>query len=201
MTSPTPDQVNIVLGTLAELSARIDRLQRREDRARADAIAAKQARADAERRRAHNRSLGRLTLIREVFALHGFNVRAPEARADELEPEYLRRMCNLGKQFLPINDELYKLSFSRIPDESLHVFANQLAERVKAAPYDPSTVEPGKFRKVDSADRDTGQRITTFVGPESFIKAMSVPGRKLASFRVPDSTGSMRYVDTSGRPI
>jgi hypothetical protein len=80
-----------------------------------------------------------------------------------------------------------------MPADALEVFDPQLCQAGRKEAYNPNTVPPGQFRIVPEVDSN-GMKMNRFVGPESFVKAMGRPGRRVVSFLT--SNGP---VDASGR--
>jgi hypothetical protein len=94
---------------------------------------------------------------------------------------YRRKMCKQFKrQFLPQTHALWDVSFTgtdRIPSDALDPFENQLIEACKTEAYNPSTVPIGTLRQITKLDNN-GHKIIEFVGQESFVKQMGIPGRR-----------------------
>jgi hypothetical protein len=60
-------------------------------------------------------------------------------------------------------------------------FEPDLLQAVQRAAYDASSVPPGQFRKVVELDGN-GMKMVRWIGPESFVKQMTRPGRRVLSF-------------------
>jgi hypothetical protein len=97
------------------------------------------------------------------------------------------------KRLLPDDHELRNIQVRRMPSDALEVFDPQLCQACRTEAYNPNTVVPGEFRMVPQIDPN-GLTIRMFVGPESFVKQMGRPGRRVVSFNT--SNGPM---DASGR--
>jgi hypothetical protein len=97
---------------------------------------------------------------------------------------------------LPDNHELRKVKVRSVrgcPESILNVFEQDIYAASKAAASRNDTVPPGEMRMIETRDPQNGQRIISFYGQESFVKQMTIPGRRVTRFRAP--------VDYSGRPM
>jgi hypothetical protein len=95
------------------------------------------------------------------------------------------------KRLLPDDHELRNIQVRRMPADALEVFDPQLCRACRQEAYNPNTVPPGEFRIVPELDSN-GLKINTFVGPESFVKQMTRPGRRVLSFNT--TNGPMKCV-------
>ena len=76
----------------------------------------------------------------------------------------------------------------------LTTLGEQIMEAAFAHQFDPVTVPRGQIAARDMSDPQTGQRVTGFIGQESFIKSMSRPPRKLRRLIATDSRTGVRTV-------
>jgi hypothetical protein len=101
----------------------------------------------------------------------------------------LRKMCvQVKRQFLQTNHPMYQVQYKALPADALPPFVNKLIEACKAEAYNPVTVPPGQFRQITKRDSN-GQQITEFVGQESFVKQMTIPGRRARIRNPTDNPG------------
>jgi hypothetical protein len=127
--------------------------------------------------------------------LQPWNVRAPAPVLDEPIAEYRARLAIKAKRLLPEDHELRKVTYRRLDTAVFDRFEPQLLDAVQKAAYDASTVLPGQFREVVERDRN-GHRMTRFIGPQSFVREMGRPGRRVVSFLTP-----FGRVNSSGMPV
>jgi hypothetical protein len=124
--------------------------------------------------------------------LRQVGMRAPAPVLGQTVNEYRREtLRTVKKAFLPSNHELYKVQFRGLPADALKGFEPQLLAAAVVEANNPNHVAPGEFRQVQELDALGQVRSIRFVGPESFVKQMGRPGRRVVSFRVPE--------DPSGR--
>jgi hypothetical protein len=126
-------------------------------------------------------------------ALSPWDMRAPGPTLGEDITDYRAKLAILAKKQLPPDHAMRKVQYRRLDSDVFDNFEPQLLQAVRQAAYDPATVPPGEFRVVPQIDSN-GMKINTFIGPESFVKAMGRPGRRVVSFNT--SNGPM---DASGR--
>jgi hypothetical protein len=122
-------------------------------------------------------------------------MRAPAPVLGEDITEYRQRLAILAKKQLPVDHELRKVTYRRLDSAILDNFEPQLLQAVQRAAYDPTSVPPGEFRRVTELDGN-GNRIVKFIGPQSFVKDMGRPGRRVVSFQTPNGR-----VNASGIPV
>ena len=119
---------------------------------------------------------------------------APTIGADFYE--YQRDLAVKAKKYLPEDHQLRKLQYRRMPNDVFQQFEPQLLKAVRDAAHDPDTVPLGQMRRVVEVDGNTGMKIVKWIGRESFVKDMTRPGRRVASFLTPYG-----HVDASGRAL
>ena len=124
-------------------------------------------------------------------ALQPWDMRAPGPTLGEDITAYRAKLAILAKKQLPPEHEMRKVQYRRLDTEIFDNFEPQLLQAVRQAAYDPNTVPVGEFRVVPEVDAN-GMKMNRFVGPESFVKQMGRPGRRVKSFR--------RLTDFTGRP-
>ena len=126
-------------------------------------------------------------------ALAPWDIRAPAPVLGQSVGEYRRESLIKIKKLLPENHELRNITIRKLPDDVLDNFEPQYLQACRTEAYNPRTVPAGQFRKVTELDSN-GQKIVKFVGPESFVKQMGRPGRRVVIFLTPHDP-----VDASGR--
>jgi hypothetical protein len=126
-------------------------------------------------------------------ALAPWDQRAPAPTLGQSVEDYRRETLIKIKKLLPENHELRSVTIRRLPSDILDAFEPQFLQACRTEAYNPETVPAGHFRKVIELDSN-GQKIVRFVGPESFVKQMGRPGRRVVSFLTPHGP-----VDASGR--
>jgi hypothetical protein len=116
-------------------------------------------------------------VLREV------GMRAPEPMLGRTVSDYRRETCRqIKRTFLPQNHDLYKVSYRGLQTDALDVFEPQLLKAAADEAFNPATVEPGQFREITRRDKYDGVREILFVGPESFVRSMGRPGRRVVRF-------------------
>jgi hypothetical protein len=124
-------------------------------------------------------------------ALSPWDMRAPAPVLGEPITEYRAKLAILAKKQLPPDHQLRKVQYRRMDTAIFDNFEPDLLQAVSRAAYDASTVPPGQFRKVVEADTN-GMKMVRWVGPESFVKAMGRPGRRVLSFNT--TNGPMKCI-------
>jgi len=89
---------------------------------------------------------------------------------------------NLKRTFLPQNHDLYQVQFRQLPADVLQVFEPQLLQACVVEANNPAHVPPGELRKIEEFDQYGQVKTIRFVGPESFVRQMMRPGRRVKSF-------------------
>jgi hypothetical protein len=75
------------------------------------------------------------------------------------------------------------VNYLDIPYEAVKIFEPQVLKACVTEYQNPNNVPPGEIRAIPKKHQLTGtvERID-FVGRESFVKAMSIPGRRMSIF-------------------
>jgi hypothetical protein len=139
----------------------------------------------------YQQSAARLYQARYEEALQPWNRRAPAPVLGQSVDHYRRETLVQMKRLLPDTHELRHIQVKRMPSDALEVFDPQLCQACRQEAYNPNTVPPGEFRIVPEVDGN-GLKMNTFVGPESFVKQMTRPGRRVVSFNT--TNGPMKCV-------
>jgi hypothetical protein len=166
------------MSTAQEALTRINRSSDRIDAllsARADAAdsAAEQERRDTMRRYADRCSQHQRNYD-DAFA--AFGKRAPQAAADAFPPDYRRDLFKTGQSYLPSDHPLSGVDpHEEIGPSAIETMEKQLFDALREQAARPTgdnradSVFDPKARRV-VVDPDTGQRVTTFIAKNSFIK-------------------------------
>jgi hypothetical protein len=127
-------------------------------------------------------------------ALRKVGARAPQPILGETVNHYRREtLRNLKRTFLPQNHPLYEVQYRDLKADALGIFEPQLLSTCVVEANNPCHVEPGELKKIEEIDPYGQVKTIRWVGPESFVKAMGRPGRRVQSFRNP--------VDHSGNAV
>jgi hypothetical protein len=130
-------------------------------------------------------------------ALRHVGVRAPAPVLGQSVNDYRREtLRTLKRTMLPQNHNLAQVNCRGLPTDALGAIEPQMIRACVDAANDPSTVPPGEFRQIEERDETGSLRVIRFVGPESFVKQMGRPGRRVVSF----NTHQGRF-DASGRAM
>jgi hypothetical protein len=119
----------------------------------------------------------------------GMTARAP--RSDESYDDFRRNMCAEQKKRLPVNHDLRRTKYWDLRADAFNVMEPMLMRAVAEAGHSPDSAPSGGMRMVE----DPFTKIRTFIGKESFVKAMSHPVRRVVSFW----TGEGPPMSASGR--
>jgi hypothetical protein len=103
----------------------------------------------------------------------------PAQRADEAEVDYLRRLSRIGKKYIPRSEQMASVKFSELPDETVPKFSELMRRCVEKNLYRVDNMQPGELRPIMVVDEQTGAKVRQFIGPDSFVKAMGQPCRRV----------------------
>jgi hypothetical protein len=111
---------------------------------------------------------------------------APAPRLGEGANSYRRRGLGLVQMFLPPDHELHGLSLANCKADALGALEPQILHAAREVARSPSKLALTPAARPDTLDPNikavtSADGITTFHGP-SFVRAMSRPGRRVASF-------------------
>jgi hypothetical protein len=112
----------------------------------------------------------------------------PARRADESSSNYERRLASIGQRYIPASEEVASIDFARLPDDAVDRFSAMAQEAVTRCLWRTDNMQPGEMREVFSVDPNSGQRIRNFVGPDSFVKSMGLPTRRVVKIFAPMGT-------------
>jgi hypothetical protein len=112
----------------------------------------------------------------------------PARRADEGEVDYLRRLSILGKKYLPKSEQITRVRFADLPDTVVEQFSEEVRKAVERNLRRTDNMAPGEMRPVIHVDKNTGAKQRHWVGPDSFVKSMGQPCRRVVRINAPAST-------------
>jgi|SRR6516162_2547997 hypothetical protein len=119
--------------------------------------------------------------------LQRIGVHAPSPVLGQSCNDYRREtLRQLKRTFLPQNHDLYQVQYRGLKADALRALEPQLLAAVVVEANNPATVEPGQFRKIPEHNEFGHVTSFKFIGPESFVKSMGRPGRKVVSFNTPN---------------
>lgn len=95
----------------------------------------------------------------------------------ETANNYCRRILTSFQDELPRKHPLKKAEVNQCKSDALRVLTEQITEAFVAERNNPSDLEAGELRPVRKYDSYGQYLYTDFVGNESFVKAMGLPGR------------------------
>jgi hypothetical protein len=129
--------------------------------------------------------------------LRKVGARAPQPTLGQSVNDYRREtLRNLKRTFLPPAHDLYQVQYRSLRSDALQALEPQLLQAVVQGAKNPVHVPPGELRKIEELDEFGKLKTIRWVGQESFVRAMSRPGRRVIGF----TTDRGRF-DASGRPL
>jgi hypothetical protein len=177
-----------ILDSLEHANARLDALQRREDRARADSEARAAESAERARYRQQMRDHDRMIDLqsRADDALAPWSIRAPQPSSSDDVRSYRLRLARIAARQLPPGHELRRIDLSICDDDFGDVVVPQIFNACRDAVNRVDTLAPGQMREIK--EEKHGRRFSTFVGAESFVKSMMPEARRVVQFAKRDGT-------------
>jgi len=122
---------------------------------------------------------------------------APTPKAGQMGGNYRRTSLQyFADSLLPQRHELAKVDYLDIPYDAVRILEPQVLRACVTEYQNPNNVPSGELREIKRSDGYGHVRAIDFIGPESFVKAMGRPGRRVVSFRT-----DMGFVDASGRGL
>ena len=110
--------------------------------------------------------------------------------------EFRRQSLSFIQQFLPPDSEWRGVSLNNCMSDALNAIEPQILNEARLAATRPSMLAHTPAARPDSLDPDikavTLNGITTYHG-QSFVKNMTMPGRRVAGFYTPNG-----YITTNG---
>lgn len=108
----------------------------------------------------------------------GLSKRAPQAMTGESLSAYNLRLTR-GVQ--AHSSKWAKTELHRLPADVMTTIQDEIYADAQIAARNPIDMQPGTLREIRHEDPSTGQRSTTFVGPDTFIMSMKRPSRRVVS--------------------
>jgi hypothetical protein len=112
---------------------------------------------------------------------------APARRADETGTDYLRRLSRVGRKYIPRGEQIAQVDFDELPDAVVPKFSELMRAAVARNVVRTDNMAPGEMRAVLRTDENTGMKIREWVGPDSFVKSMGRPCRRVVRINAPAS--------------
>jgi hypothetical protein len=103
----------------------------------------------------------------------------PAQRADEAPVDYPRRLSRIGRRYIPKGEEIASVNFAELPDNVVGKFSEMMRAAVERNIMRTDNMQPGEMRAVMVVDEQTGMQHRHFIGPDSFVKAMGQPCRRV----------------------
>ena len=88
-----------------------------------------------------------------------------------------------------------QVQFRALRDDAFDVLEPHLLRDCKSTAYRADSVPPGEMRRVVEVDAN-GNKIIKWIGQQSFVRDMMIPGRRVLGFRTPQG-----FMNTSGRYV
>jgi hypothetical protein len=109
----------------------------------------------------------------------------PAQRADESNLGYQKRLARIGRRYIPEGEEIARVRFDNsLPDEYVPKMSEMMRAAVERNVYRTDNMRSGELRAVQHIDAG-GTRTTRFIGPDSFVKAMTLPARRVVRINKP----------------
>ena len=109
----------------------------------------------------------------------------PAQRADEAPVDYLRRLSRIGRRYIPKGEQMASVNFAELNDDVVPKFSELMRAAVERNLYRTDNMQPGEMRAVMRVDENTGMKIREWVGPDSFVKSMGLPCRRVVRINRP----------------
>jgi hypothetical protein len=122
----------------------------------------------------------------------------PARRADEAPVDYLRRLSRIGRRYIPKAEQMASVNFAELPDDVVPKFSVLMRAAVERNLYRTDNMAPGEMRAVMRVDENTGQKIREWIGPDSFVKAMGQPCRRVNGGLFQSDVSRLRALQQGG---
>jgi hypothetical protein len=118
---------------------------------------------------------------------------APAQRADEDLADYQRRLARVGRKYIPRGEEIARVRFDHtLPDSVVAQYSELMRQCVEKNIVRVDNMKPGELRAVLVVDENTGAKQRHWVGPDSFVKEMGRPCRRVVRIVNP-ATGAVLH--------
>jgi hypothetical protein len=115
--------------------------------------------------------------------LRRVGMRAPEPTLGQSVNDYRRKVLLMAKKtFLPRSHELRQFSLDDVKPDALGVLEPQFLQAFVKEANNPQNVPEGELRKIERLDEYGKVKTIDWIGRESFVRAMTRPGRRVTSF-------------------
>jgi hypothetical protein len=114
-------------------------------------------------------------------ALQLVGMRAPEPTLGQSVNDYRRESLRTMKKAFLQNHELNKVNMRGLPDDALPIFEGKVLTAVPVEAFNPMNVPKGQIKEIVQT-QPNGQKIHQFIGQDSFVRDMTVPGRRVRAF-------------------
>jgi hypothetical protein len=122
----------------------------------------------------------------------GFEVPLP--KAGQTVGGYRRHVAQvIADSLLPSGHSFAKMDWVDMPFDAFKNLEPMHLTHAVTEYQNPANVTPGTFREIKK-HLPNGQECVTFVGPESFVKQLGRPGRRVVGFRTDQG-----YMNTNGQ--
>jgi hypothetical protein len=115
--------------------------------------------------------------------LRKIGLRAPQPTLGQTVNDYRREtLRTIKRTFLPQNHPLYGVQMRQLKPDALQALEPQVLQAAVVEANNPCHVPAGELRKVEELDDYGKLKTIRWIGPESFVKQMMRPGRRVTSF-------------------
>jgi hypothetical protein len=115
--------------------------------------------------------------------LRKVGMRAPQPTLGQTVNDYRREtLRTIKRTFLPQNHPLYQVQMRELKSDALQAFEPQILEAAVVEANNPIHVEPGELKKIERLDDYGKVKMIDWVGQQSFVRQMMLPGRRVKSF-------------------
>jgi hypothetical protein len=115
--------------------------------------------------------------------LRTIGMRAPSPVLGQTVADYCRKvLVQTKKAFIPRTHELRQFSLNDVRGDALAVLGPQILDAAVVEANNPQNVPKGELRKIERLDGYGKVSTIDWIGQESFVKQMSIPGRRMSIF-------------------
>lgn len=136
---------------------------------------------------------GRVYQERYDQAFQPWGVQAPAPVLGESIEDYRCKLAIKAKRLLPEGHKMREVQFRALRNDAFDIFEPQLLKDCRDAAYRADSVPLGQMRRVEEIDGN-GNKIVKFIGRQSFVRDLMIPGRRVLGFRTDQG-----FMNTSGR--
>jgi hypothetical protein len=129
----------------------------------------------------HIQASSRVLQARYDSALESWGVRAPQMTLGQDIGDYHRSLAVLAKKQLPDGHKFRKVQYRSLQDDAFSAIEPDLLRAVSETGKRNDSVPVGQMREITETGRN-GEKVTKFIGQQSFIVGMKPPVRYVTSF-------------------